>query len=177
MLSDQQALKLLLIIGASGSGKTSLAQALAKVCRSLTWVHPDGLMNTPNMQPEEILDRSLCWAEAQVSVSEVVLDCQIRPSAVEKVLEGHPVERCEIILLDCPHSVREQRLEARGWDGRDFGRIHRWAEMLRQESEEAGLTIFDSSVDSVGSIVDKIEQAGSGGLLPPGARQRIRRRQ
>lgn len=144
---------LLLINGASGSGKTTLARALSSVLDEWCWVHPDELLpDTPRMGAEEILEKSLCWANANVRKSRVVIDCQIRPTALGRILQNHSIDSCDVVLLTCPRAVREQRLLDRGWPGSSFERIERWAKLLRNESAGAGMQIFDTSLDSVDSI-------------------------
>jgi adenylate kinase family enzyme len=152
-------LELLLINGASGSGKTTLAEALSEILEESHWVHPDGLFpDTPQMGAEEILEKSLSWASTNVRARRVVIDCQIRPSALDRLVRNSSVDSCEAILLTCPRAIRELRLRERGWPEDHFERIENWALILRRESDEAGMLIFDTSVESVQSICRKVDE-------------------
>ena len=87
-----------------------------------------------------------------------MIDCQIRPSHVGDMFRSHPSGDYEMILLDCPRKVREHRLLERGWSGQDFAKIEAWASILRQESQLAGHSIFDTSTVSVDSMTYQIEK-------------------
>jgi len=148
----------LLINGASGSGKTTLSQALDDRLEEVAWIHPDGLMDTPNMTAEDILSESLSRIESHHAHSVVVIDCQIRPSAIDALARSHSVESCAMVLLDCPGNIREQRLIERGWNSRDFDQIDAWASVLLEEARSAGCTIFDTNMTSIDSMVDELER-------------------
>ena len=148
----------MLINGASGSGKTTLAKALADRLVGVSWVHPDELMDTPNMAAEDILKESLAHSGDQRPGSTIVIDCQIRPSAIEGLASSHSVESCEMVLLDCPRDIRERRLIDRGWISQDFDRINAWASILLEEARSADLTIFDTSAVSLDSMADELER-------------------
>ena len=78
-------LKVLRINGASGSGKTTLAESLDDHCEN-----------------QEILARALSCAERERAVATLVIDCQIRPSAIEPLMKSHSIEAFGVVLLDCP---------------------------------------------------------------------------
>jgi len=147
----------LLINGASGSGKTTLAKALDDRVDEISWVHPDELMDTPNMTSEDILKESLAHAGKHHPSSMLVIDCQILPSAIDALARSHFVKSCEMVLLDCPRDIREHRLVDRGWNFQDFDRINAWASMLLEEAKSADFAIFDTSTVSVNSMADELE--------------------
>jgi broad-specificity NMP kinase len=148
--------KLLVINGASGTGKTSLAHAIAGRCPNVVWIHPDELMDTPSMRPEDILDRSLALVKAQARSATAIVDCQIRPTAMVPLLAKHAIGDWCAVLLTCPRSVREQRLLDRGWGDEAFDRIDRWADVLFEESTDAGHSVFDTSMESIDSILEGV---------------------
>ncbi|MGE0624451.1 MAG: AAA family ATPase [Pseudomonadales bacterium] len=151
-------LKVLLINGASGSGKTTLAKTLDDRLVGVSWVHPDELMDTPNMAAEDILKESLAHAGKQRPGSTIVIDCQIRPSAIDLLARSYSLESCEMVLLDCPRDIRERRLIDRGWSSQDFDQIDAWASILSDEARSAGFTIFDTSRVSVDAMADELER-------------------
>ena len=151
-------MRLLLINGASGSGKTTLAQALSDRIESLLWIHPDGLMDTPDMTAEEILERSLSGIDKEHRGGSIVIDCQIRPGSIAALVSPRLQNAWAMVLLHAPREIREQRLSQRGWSAEDFERIERWAALLVEESQDAGWPIFDTSVRSVESLVTGLEE-------------------
>ena len=151
-------MRLFLVNGASGAGKTTVSKALDGRTKEVTWIHPDGLMDTPNMESEEILRASLSLYLPEDPAATVIIDCQIRPSSVGELVRSHSLEACTAVLLDCPREIREQRLLDRGWSDQDFNKIETWASMLREEAQVAGHRIFDTSTMSVDSIASQIER-------------------
>lgn len=145
--------KLLVINGASGTGKTSLAHAISERCPKLVWIHPDELMDTPSMMPEDILDRSLALVNVQAASATAIIDCQIRPTAMAPLMARHAIDDWRTVLLTCPRLVREQRLLERGWGDEAFDRIDRWADILLEESTAAGHSVIDTSIRSIESIL------------------------
>ena len=108
------------------------------------------------MTSEEILDRALSFGEMEQSAATLVIDCQIRPSAIEPLMKSHSVKACGMVLLDCPRATREQRLRARGWADYDYEKIDSWASVLAEEAHSAGYPIFDTSATSVDSMIDEL---------------------
>jgi len=148
----------LIINGVSGTGKTTTAQTLAKSIAGSIWIHPDGLWNTPKMKPELILERAsrVVVKNADVESQLAIIDCQIRPSAINKILGDVGIYSWDMVLHSCPRKIREERLLARGWDDSDFENIENWSQLLVKETAEAGFLVVDSSVLSTGEIVNEI---------------------
>ena len=151
-------LSVLIINGVSGTGKTTTAKALVKTINNSIWIHPDSLWDTPNMKPELILAKAaqVISKNTNADTKLVIIDCQIRPSAINKILGDVGIYSWDMVLHSCPRKLREERLLARGWDDSDFENIENWSQLLLGESKEANALIVDSSVLSTTEIIDEI---------------------
>ena len=114
------ALDVLILNGASGTGKTSTANALTDLIDNAFWIHPDGLWDTSDMDPELILRMALDQAFHTQRTGLVVLDCQIRPTSIPLSIDIFDVRSWVSVLHTCPKKLREKRLLARWLDHRRF---------------------------------------------------------
>ncbi|MEM7080612.1 MAG: hypothetical protein AAF513_18485 [Pseudomonadota bacterium] len=149
-------LKLVILNGVSGTGKTSTARELHAQHPQFTWLHPDGLWDTPAMAPEDIFVRVV---EALHGVdSYAVVDCQIRPSIIAELLAPLSLDSWLCVLHRCPRSIWEARLIDRGW--RDFPaeQIAEWASMLMQESVGPEFLTVDTARHTTADVCAGIMQ-------------------
>ena len=112
--SSIKAAKLIILNGASGSGKTTTAAALSARLDA-AWIHPDELWDTPNMQAKEIFTHVAEMAAQTDPRLPTIVDCQIRPAAISQILSNAGINSWVSVLHHCPDPVRQQRLLARTW--------------------------------------------------------------
>jgi broad-specificity NMP kinase len=146
----------LLINGVSGTGKTTVASALAGAIHESVWIHPDGLWDTSRMRPESILDRAIDYLAGVSEAAISIVDCQIRVSSARVILSGRGVRRVMSVLLTCHRDTRERRLLDRGWDDASFEAIERWAQVLLDETLASGDLIVDTSEQSTTVICARV---------------------
>jgi thymidylate kinase len=145
---------LVLINGASGVGKTTTVQLLKEKISSWGLVHPDGLWDTPNMRPEEILDMAVDVAMMQPQDT-ILIDCQIRPSNIQEIIGRRPVSWSHFLIV-CTDSIREQRLISRGSTEKDFPTIATWQRILKEETKSMGYMVIDSTNNSIEAVCSTI---------------------
>ena len=161
---------ILVVTGASGSGKTAAVSALAK--RALPGVrcyHFDAIgvpsaeeMNRDfgggeqwqALKTQHWLDR----LAADPDGAEVyVLDGQTRPSFVVRAAERSGIDDVRIVLLDCEHSVRHKRLtELRGQSELVNSQMDCWAAYLRGQADALDLPVIDTTGEGIEAIADAL---------------------
>lgn len=147
---------ILILNGASGTGKTATAEALIPRLSSALWIHPDGLWNTPEMEPESILRLAIERALRDCGSRSAIIDCQIRPTSIAAVLAPLGVQCWIAVMHTCSRAVREERLLQRGWDTSSFRRIQTWSSLLLEESRDTGDILVDTSVLSTEAVCDTV---------------------
>ena len=149
---------LLIINGASGAGKTTIAATLIGRIDGAAWVHPDELWDTPNMDSESILKRAATHALDQGHVRMTIIDCQIRPTSIARVLTHIGSNHWMNVVVTCPRAVREARLVQRGWASTNFDTIDNWARILEAEAIAAGDLVVDTSLHSTEHVCAQIQR-------------------
>jgi dephospho-CoA kinase len=149
--------KIFFIIGASGSGKTTVIKALEKTSPpdfKIFYFDSIGVpsleeMNAKYNSPEEWQRiKTFEWVkkikELFVSEINVILDGQIRPEFIEKACVESK-SAYETVLFDCTDKVRANRLIARGHPEMANEQMMNWAKYLRQESQKRSYQIIDNT--------------------------------
>lgn len=149
--------KLLIINGASGSGKTTVAKLLNEQISQSYWVHPDGLWDTPNMDAEGVFVKVLELVQ-EFKAEILITDCQIKKSDISNLMTNVGVESWTNVLLKCERYIRESRLLERGWNNTFFDVIDNWSNLLEEDSRKAGELVLDSGLLSPEEICLRIMQ-------------------
>lgn len=147
--------KLLIINGASGSGKTTVAKLLKEQIRQSDWIHPDGLWDTPNMDAEGVFVKVLELVQ-EFKAEILITDCQIKTSDISKLMDKAGMESWVNVLLKCERNIRESRLLARGWNDSFFDVIDNWSNLLEEDSKKADELVLDSGILSPEEICSRI---------------------
>ncbi|MBA3815533.1 MAG: AAA family ATPase [Parachlamydiaceae bacterium] len=150
--------KIFFVIGASGSGKTTIVKALEKKCPTgFKAVYFDSIgiptleeMNTKYNGPEEWQRiKTIEWVktikETLLCDANVILDGQTRPLFIEEACLENNITVDETILFDCSDEERAKRLIARGHSELANAQMMKWAEYLRQESKKRIYQIIDNT--------------------------------
>ncbi|HEV8053186.1 MAG TPA: AAA family ATPase [Parachlamydiaceae bacterium] len=150
--------KIFFVIGASGSGKTTVIKALDKACLpDFKTVYFDSIgvptleeMNAKYNGPEEwqrIVTAE--WVktikETLISDTHVILDGQTRPIFIEAACFQNEIKTFEVILFDCSDEERGKRLVARGHPELANEEMMNWAKYLRSESQKLNYQIIDNT--------------------------------
>ena len=154
---------IIVVVGASGAGKTTLVNALATSNPPRVECHGFDSIGVPS--PEEMVAKHgsgeawQAWALAQwierlsrprSDIDVVVLDAQVRPSAVRKEFERCGVLSGAVVLVDCGHAERHRRLrELRNQPELVSSQMDGWAAYLRGQADALELPIISSSENDV----------------------------
>ncbi len=153
--------KLFFIIGASGSGKTTIVKELEKNNFGnfqFRYFDSIGVPSFEDMVKE--YGSGEAWQKAktfgwskklkpELETSSVILDGQIRQSFVDEACKENDVSSYSIILFDCTNEERIKRLTKRGQPELANADMLNWAKYLREQSLDRGDTIIDTTGQSI----------------------------
>jgi len=171
-------MKLVIMTGASGSGKTALAEAIKELNPSISVLRFDSIgvpsaevMATfgPGHQPGGAWQRAMTFkwidriAPIVASGKKVLFEGQMRIAFVREALDASGIENAHIVCVDCDDATRRRRLT--------YDRLQPelanenmmgWGRFLRHEALEAGYDILDTSdmslTESVGAVLSIFEK-------------------
>jgi dephospho-CoA kinase len=164
-------MRLLILTGASGSGKTAIAEKIEREHSSVTVFRFDSI-GMPS--PEERIVRwgsaggwqramTLEWL-ARIAVllkqdRPVLFEGQMRFEFIQEGLLSAGIRDARIVLVHCDHAMRMYRLrEERRQPELANARMLIWAEFLKREAEAAGFEVLDTSKISIEESVDYVCQ-------------------
>lgn len=161
---------LLVITGASGSGKTAIVQALARNPRPGVTYHHFDSVGVPS--PAEITSRfgspedwQTAWTHKWVSRLHedpaagrlAVLEGQMRPGVVADAFRASRVRGGRILLLDCRPEVRTQRLgQLREQPELANTQMMTWAAYLRGQADALHVPTLDTSDLTLDQAADQV---------------------
>lgn len=161
---------LIILTGASGAGKTTLARHLTEVSSDPVRVLFFDSIGVPSLK-DMIADfgsgeawqriHTLHWmARIRTLLSgqiPVLFEGQMRIQFIEEALAAQHIESARIVLVDCDDATRRTRLH------RDRGQPHlanaemmNWARYLRAEAMARHLEILDTGQQSVEECLSRI---------------------
>ena len=165
--------KFVIVTGASGVGKTSIAQAIEDLGPGITVYQGDRI----GLPSEEIMASfgpaegpggdsqrgfALHWI-GQIAPSldlgtPVLLEAQCRIAFLEEALQRYKVSGAKLILVECDDETRDSRLvHDRLQPDLANENMKNWSRFLHAEAVESGLEILDTSTlplsDSVAHIL------------------------
>jgi len=150
----------LVVTGASGAGKTTLVRGLESRAVAGVGCYYFDEIGVPS--PEEMARRFGGGAQWQAWATErwaarlrrnadgvavAVLDAQVRPSGVLAALRDAGVRRAQVVLVDCGHAERNERLRgARAQPELATPDMDCWAAYLRGQADALALPSVDTAL-------------------------------
>jgi dephospho-CoA kinase len=163
-------MKLIVLTGASGSGKTTIARSVAAhkpAAAPVVVLHFDSI-GVPS--PEQVVREygsPEAWQEQKTfewfqtirdryaDRAAVLFEGQMRIAFVQAAVERAEIEHAEIILVDCDDETRLRRLRGeRAQPDLATERMISWAAFLREEAMTTGTPILETTG---GSVEDSVE--------------------
>lgn len=163
---------ILVITGASGSGKTAIVTALAASPTPGVHYHHFDSIGVPSAEVMTAEYGSpggwqvaTChqWikrlASSPADGSLDVLEGQVRPHTVRQAFELNRVERGRILLLDCSPEVRDARLRGpRNQPDLATAQMTNWAAYLRGQADALDVPTLDTSELSLAEAVERVRE-------------------
>jgi hypothetical protein len=160
-------MRLVILTGASGSGKTSIANAIKVERPGLAEVLHFDSIGVPS--PEAMVAEwgsgeawqramTLAWMARIAGISgqkpAVLFEGQMRVAFLREGLRAAGISDFNPMLVDCDDETRARRLGVdRNQPELANARMMNWAAFLRREAQEAGYEIFDTSRSPLESSV------------------------
>lgn len=159
-------MKLIIITGASGAGKTTIAKALLKRHKNIRCFFFDSIGVPPVEQMIAEYGSGEGWQRGKTIewlakikqenlIGPVLFEGQSRISFIQEAIEENNILDVEIILVDCDDAVRDERLRGpRGQPELSNSEMMNWARYLREEALDANLEILDTTERSLDESVE-----------------------
>jgi dephospho-CoA kinase len=161
---------LVVLTGASGAGKTTIAKAFAQAHPALAEVHFFDRIGVPSLEemtaqfgsPEEWQRlKTIEWmktlAARMLTHPNILFDGQARSEFIRQGQREAGIRDVRIVLVDCDDATRIHRLtHDRHQPELANDRMMNWARLLRQEAEREGEMILDTSCLTLSDAVDKL---------------------
>jgi len=170
-------MKLIILTGASGSGKSSIARAISKRSENITCLSFDSIGVPPAEEMIAQYGSGEAWQKAMTqewlkrikekyqSDKFVLFEGQSRISFIQSALKVNGIDGATVVLVDCNDEVRKRRLDdLRKQPDLANSQMMKWAQFLRDEAHAAKIKILETGDESVSRSVEKILKIfGAGG--------------
>lgn len=149
-----------ILTGASGAGKTSIAQAIEDSQKRIAVYQGDRI----GLPPDEVMGGyghtdepggstqrgfALYWigviGNELKANRPVLLETQCRIAFLREALMLHGITNARIILVECSEESRKSRLESRGHPELANEQMRNWSRFLHREATEFGHEILDTT--------------------------------
>ncbi|MEY4581027.1 MAG: hypothetical protein RL701_5730 [Pseudomonadota bacterium] len=158
---------LLVVVGASGVGKTTYVSALeARGYADVRCYYFDTVAVPAEPDTEWQANTTAQWvrrlAQEGTAGTVSVLDAQTRPSFIRNALREFPALPARVVLLECSPELRRERLIARGQPELAGEKMNLWAAYLRGQADAFGCPVIDTSqlsVDEGASVLEEHVEA------------------
>jgi gluconate kinase len=147
---------ILMLNGASGAGKTTVAEPLAASLQA-GWIHPDGLWGWGLTTDQRAgIFQAIEFAKTHREAQLVLIDCQF-----EHQFMADALEHCQItgkqILLHCSDEARRKRLFQRpGWPKDQLETMISWANYLLDEAKTNKVDVVDTTEVTIDDTMESI---------------------
>jgi dephospho-CoA kinase len=163
-------MRLVILTGASGSGKTTIAETirierpnLAEVLHFDSIVVPSPEAMATGWGSGEAWQRAmtLSWMARIAAMTgrdrPVLFEGQMRLAFAREALLAAGIAGARVILVDCDDATRTHRLTAnRNQPELANPQMMIWAEFLRREAKEAGCEVLDTSQVSLERSIEQV---------------------
>ena len=162
-------MRLVILTGASGSGKTAIAEAIGATRSSLVHVLHFDSIGVPSAEVRRAWDpvggwqraMTLDWMRRIAAVRDpdrpVLFEGQMRLSFIAEGLLAAGIADARPILVDCDDATRTRRLVTnRGQPELANPDMMNWAAYLRREAKEGGHDVLDTTHLSLEKCVERI---------------------
>jgi dephospho-CoA kinase len=163
--------QILFLIGASGAGKTAVAERLEsgnsaslKVCYfdRIGVPHMSDMIRDFGSGEEWQRIKTHEWVQSiknqYLPLSDVLLDGQTRPGFIEEACGASRTTSFRIVLLDCADEVRRARLTKRHQADLATDQMMEWARYLRNDCRRRGLPIVDTTHREIDDVAMSVMQ-------------------
>jgi dephospho-CoA kinase len=161
-------MRLIVLTGASGSGKTAIAKAVQSRCRDTEVFFFDSI-GVPTLDrmiaecgsPEEWQRAKTIEWMARIAAlpgyRKILFEGQTRIAFLREALSAAAICDYRIILVDCDDAIRRRRLnEDRRQPELANPKMMHWARFLRDEAKRSGCEILDTSLDPIELCVARV---------------------
>lgn len=165
-MNESRLLAILVLTGASGAGKTTLALKLNELaipgvkgfnCDRVK-IESDGMAASTDRQADILRYWISHLSQPETGIELAVLDTQIRPHRALEVLSQAAISYAQIVLVDCEPGKRNERLRMdRRQPELASPQMDCWAAYLRGQADALRLSIIDTSDDSIDKSLVELE--------------------
>jgi len=163
--------KLIFILGASGSGKTSNVKNIESKNQDKYHFAYFDQLGVPS--EKEVIEKHGGWEkwglqrlnnlvqkikEDYIENQVTIFDVQNKPENIENVCKEFGIINHTVILLDCSDEERKNRLMQRNQPHLITGSLLTWAQFLRDEAAQRGYIVIDNTNLTVEEGFKKVEQ-------------------
>ena len=164
-------MSLLILTGASGSGKTTVAQEFAKHHPNLADVYffdsigvppPDQMVREFGSGEEWQRVKTMEWfgdLRSRMSSKPILFEGQMRLAFIHDAAKAAGITDYKAMLIDCDDKICRDRLTIeRGQPDLASDEMMSWASYLREEARLRGDTIVDTSDATISKTVELVRQ-------------------
>lgn len=166
------------ITGASGAGKTTLADGLKKKYAGMSWsfLHFDSIGIPSIAEMKKSYGSPAGWQEAKTyewidrlvneyNDKKVFLEGQVNLQFIRNGFQKYHFENYKIILIDCSEDVMSYRILHKRYQPELLtDEMKNWLRFLRNQAKEFMVPVIDTSNLSPGEVLEEFEKAV--GLFP-----------
>ncbi len=162
-------MSVLILAGASGSGKTTICKEVGKLKKSVQCYFFDSVGVPSNEEMIAKYGSGQAWQEQTTDYwlnkidqeferhQNILLEGQMNLKYLtEKINKVNSKQFITLVLIDCNNEVRKKRLTERGQSELADEHMMNWAQLLRVQATERNLQIIDTSLHETQDSVQEV---------------------